>query len=111
MSEDLREQVKKHYGEIAGKVQTGGSSCCCGTSCCSSVVNPSLFYESDYLKGLPKEAVAASLGCANPLVLADLKEGETVRGYHNYSFPVSTSLANSSGSPSARIASATVSES
>ncbi|HHW40071.1 MAG TPA: arsenite methyltransferase [Syntrophomonadaceae bacterium] len=78
MSEDLKEQVKKHYGEIAGKVQTGGSSCCCGTSCCSSVVNPSLFYESDYLKGLPKEAVAASLGCANPLVLADLKEGETV---------------------------------
>jgi len=78
MSEDLREKVKKHYGEIVGKVQTGGSSCCCGTSCCSSVVNPSLFYESDYLKGLPKEAVAASLGCANPLVLADLKEGETV---------------------------------
>jgi len=30
------------------------------------------------LSGLPKEAIAASLGCANPIVFAQLKEGETV---------------------------------
>ena len=30
------------------------------------------------MTGLPKEAIAASLGCANPIVFAQLKEGETV---------------------------------
>jgi arsenite methyltransferase len=35
-------------------------------------------YEDDDLDALPADAVAASLGCANPVALADLHPGETV---------------------------------
>lgn len=74
---DIRDTVKGHYGDIASKLQQGSASCCCGSSCCTSIVNPEVFY-SDQLRDLPAEAVNASLGCANPLVFAELKEGETV---------------------------------
>ncbi len=76
MGKDMREQVKEHYGEIAGKLQKGKASCCCGSSCCTSIVNPALY--GGHLHYLPAEAVNASLGCANPLVFAGLMEGETV---------------------------------
>ena len=77
MDKDMRKLVREHYGEIASKLQKGNSACCCGSSCCSSIVNPELLYD-DALNGVPAEAVNASLGCANPLVFAGLKEGETV---------------------------------
>jgi SAM-dependent methyltransferase len=35
-------------------------------------------YSPRELASLPKDAVAASLGCSNPVVLANLQEGETV---------------------------------
>ena len=38
---------------------------------------PSLYGEGDK-EGLPEEAVLASLGCGNPLAVADLHEGERV---------------------------------
>lgn len=81
MADNLRDFVKKHYGEIAQKVDGRGAvSCCCGSSssCCSSISNAELLYDDASLQGLPAEAVTASLGCANPLLLAELKEGETV---------------------------------
>jgi arsenite methyltransferase len=77
MGKDMLEQVKKHYGEIAVKMQKGKESCCCGSSCYPSIVNPEAFYDGQ-LRDLPVEAVNASLGCANPLEFAALKEGETV---------------------------------
>lgn len=40
--------------------------------------NPELLYDAGNLTGLPEEAVSSSLGCANPLALAQLKDGETV---------------------------------
>lgn len=77
MSKDMRDQVRDYYGEIASKLQKGKASCCCGSSCCTSIVDPELLYD-EHLDGLPAEAINASLGCANPLVFAGLKEGETV---------------------------------
>lgn len=77
MGKNMREQVKEHYSKIAGKLQKGKTSCCCGSSCCTSIVNPEAFYDG-HLDYLPAGAVNASLGCANPLVFAALKEGETV---------------------------------
>src|SRR5690606_34734348 len=38
------------------------------------------FYSSGDLEGLPEEAIQASLGCANPVALANLQQGETVLG-------------------------------
>lgn len=84
MNKEVKEKVKHYYGNIAEKVSSNSkASCCSGISCCSSsccgdVTNNSKIYNQDYLKGLPAEAVNASLGCANPMSIADLKLGEKV---------------------------------
>ena len=78
MSCEIREQVKKHYGDIAANVERRPGGCSCGCSCSSGDGIGSGIYDREYLENLPKEAVVASLGCANPLVFAELKEGEHV---------------------------------
>lgn len=79
MGSDVREKVKAYYGGIANKVnKQSKSNCCGGSSCCGSISDDSLIYKGEKLSGLPVEAVNASLGCGNPLVLAGLKEGEVV---------------------------------
>ncbi|MBK1811062.1 arsenite methyltransferase [Clostridium sp. YIM B02505] len=79
MEFDVKGKVKEYYGGIARKVNNGsGKSCCSGTSCCNEVSKTSLIYNGESLTYLPKEALEASLGCANPVVFAKLKEGETV---------------------------------
>ena len=62
----LREEVRERYAEAA----KGGS--CCGEECCGA------FYSADELSELPDAARLASLGCENPIAVADLHEGETV---------------------------------
>jgi SAM-dependent methyltransferase len=90
--EALREEVRERYAEAAAQVTQGrgeAASCCspAGTvSCCSPTVEGLGFDEfsdgalySDSERGeLPEEAVLASLGCGNPLAVADLHEGERV---------------------------------
>jgi SAM-dependent methyltransferase len=80
MGNEVREQVKQHYGELARRTEEGrGGFCCsCGTCSDSPISNARLLYEAENLSGLPEEAVSFSLGCANPLVLAGLKDGEVV---------------------------------
>ncbi|RKD31194.1 arsenite methyltransferase [Thermohalobacter berrensis] len=79
MNSDIKKNVKKYYGSIAKEVLNGSTNGCgCGPSCCSNPMDVTLFYEKETIKDLPKEAVNASLGCANPIIFADIKEGETV---------------------------------
>ncbi|HYF82925.1 MAG TPA: arsenite methyltransferase [Clostridia bacterium] len=79
MNSDVKQKVKSYYGGIAKKVnRESKSSCCGGSSCCNSISDDSIIYKGENLENLPIEAVNASLGCANPLLLAQLKEGETV---------------------------------
>ncbi|WP_054694027.1 arsenite methyltransferase [Syntrophomonas palmitatica] len=79
MSNDMREEVKKHYGNLAADINAGKSAGCCGAggSCRANVIGEAV-YDLNTLKDVPKEAISASLGCANPLVLANLQEGEIV---------------------------------
>ena len=52
---------------------------CCGPGVeASSIVFGSGLYDTDELAELPTEAVAGSIGCANPVALADLTNGEVV---------------------------------
>lgn len=78
--EKMREEVQKHYGEIARKIKAGGQGCCCGpsSSCCSTITRVDINYGREDLSPLPEEVLRASLGCANPLAVAELKEGEMV---------------------------------
>ncbi|MDF2673461.1 MAG: arsenite S-adenosylmethyltransferase [Clostridiales bacterium] len=76
MNNDIKGKVKEYYGSIAKKVDNKSKcSCGCGTSCCGDMTNSNL-YSSEYIADLPVEAVNASLGCANPITFAELKEGE-----------------------------------
>jgi arsenite methyltransferase len=79
---ELREEVRRRYAESARAVNEG-SSCGCGSgSCCDGESDTAVFGEALYdteLRGeLPAAAALASLGCGNPIVVADLHEGETV---------------------------------
>jgi arsenite methyltransferase len=77
--EGVRDMVKQKYGQAALRV-TSGEASCCGSTTAQSGCDPitSNLYGSAETAGLPREAVAASLGCGNPTALAELKPGETV---------------------------------
>jgi SAM-dependent methyltransferase len=76
---DIKEVVKHKYGEAALRVKSSGSSCC-GASPSSGCGDPitSNLYDVAQIGQLPQGAVLASLGCGNPMALAQLKPGETV---------------------------------
>lgn len=69
MDFDIKKEVQNFYGEVAKKKTCG---------CCQEMSRAERNYEGEYLDDIPEDAVKASLGCANPLVFAELKEGETV---------------------------------
>lgn len=74
-AKEVKEYVKKRYGEIAKGCQSCSPSCECGTSTVD--VGLKIGYSEEDLKSVP-EAANMGLGCGNPVVLANLKEGETV---------------------------------
>jgi SAM-dependent methyltransferase len=99
---ELREQVRDRYAAAALAVTAGGTNTdalaaegCCGSTgshgdgCCSAgscspasvEVDESFgagLYSGDERDELPAEALAASLGCGNPLAVAELRPGERV---------------------------------
>jgi arsenite methyltransferase len=79
---ELREEVRRRYADSARAVSEG-SSCGCGSgSCCDGESDTAVFgealYDADLRGELPAAAALASLGCGNPILVADLHEGETV---------------------------------
>ena len=96
---ELREQVRERYAAAAVRVTLGAddvaadgccapaaaeSSACCSTGSCApeSIEVDDTFgaamYSADEQNELPAEALAASLGCGNPLAVAELRAGERV---------------------------------
>ena len=75
----IQEAVKQKYAAVARQVTKGGSACCGGGAelTGSDPITTNLYDESQK-NALPKEAVAASLGCGNPTALAQLQPGEIV---------------------------------
>ena len=90
--QDMRERVRQRYAAAATAVQTGAGAACCGsgetaTSCCAPAAEAFVELDESFGAGLydraetadlPEAAVLASLGCGNPLAVADLHEGERV---------------------------------
>jgi arsenite methyltransferase len=82
---ELREVIREKYAAAAGIV-TGedvSAPACCGVE--GAIVTEeqrayfgSSLYDSDARGELPESAVLASLGCGNPIAIAELHEGETV---------------------------------
>ena len=90
MTDDaLTDTLKAHYGAAARKAASGlpvidDAACTPGADCCgpvatdaSDALGASLYAASD-LAELPGRAVAGSIGCANPVALAELTPGEDV---------------------------------
>jgi arsenite methyltransferase len=85
--DEVRDHVRARYASAAVSV-TEGQTASCGpssdVSCCGPgpvVTEPGFgaeLYEKADREGLPDAAVLASLGCGNPLVVADLHPGEVV---------------------------------
>ena len=83
----VRDEVREKYAAAALAIAAESAGCCgsssgCGTSaCCDGARRPpseATYYADADRAGLPADAVAASLGCGNPIAVADLAEGETV---------------------------------
>jgi len=81
-ADELREEVRRKYAEAARAAAGGDRAGCGGGSCCADGAAESDFGEALYAaeeRGeLPETAVLASLGCGNPMAVAELREGETV---------------------------------
>jgi len=87
---EVRDEVRRRYAAAALAVDGAAApaagcgcgrdaGCGCDDACCNegSAFGPEL-YEALESEHLPDAAVLASLGCGNPLAVADLHEGETV---------------------------------
>ena len=80
---ELRDEVRRRYAEAAAVATEGRAACDCGGGgCCEHVSGESGYaealYSVDERGELPDAAVLASLGCGNPIAVAELREGETV---------------------------------
>jgi arsenite methyltransferase len=80
--ETIHEAVRAHYAAAALNVINKASpSCCgddgcgCGDACCSADAS---LYSAGELAEVPDAAVLASLGCGNPIAVAELNDGERV---------------------------------
>jgi SAM-dependent methyltransferase len=92
MTEQIHETVREHYAAAARQLleaparpadDSCGSGCGCGEAPQPLEADGSGNwgadrYEAADLTGLPDAAVLASLGCGNPIAVAELREGETV---------------------------------
>jgi SAM-dependent methyltransferase len=95
-TDDLREEVRARYAQAATAVRGGSTNTelndalqvvddsCCSSSCCggdATTVDQSFgagLYDAGEQAELPAEALAASLGCGNPMAVAALRPGERV---------------------------------
>jgi arsenite methyltransferase len=85
MSTDLKEEIRSRYAEAAVRADAGqgcgGEACCAENGCCGDA-GPDAFgsslYDPQTQADLPQAALLASLGCGNPIAVADLHEGEVV---------------------------------
>jgi arsenite methyltransferase len=100
--EKIKEAVRDAYGGIARRYveepASSGSTGCCGpspaaeredaqsaqSSCCGpsetavEAAGAARFYSEEELDGLPETVTDVSLGCGNPLAIAELQPGEVV---------------------------------
>jgi SAM-dependent methyltransferase len=88
----LREQVRARYAAAATKVTSGQGGCGCGqpadcgcdSGCCGTAAKAeepgfgAELYAALDRDQLPDTALLASLGCGNPIAVAELHDGETV---------------------------------
>ncbi len=79
-ADELRDEVRRRYAEAA-RTAAQGANASCGETCCPQEAEGGFgaaLYAAEERGDLPEPAVLASLGCGNPIAVAELREGETV---------------------------------
>jgi len=76
--EQIHEAVKERYAAAARGAQAAQATCCGTTSQAEAELFGAVLYDETETGALPDAAVAASLGCGNPTLLANLRPGEVV---------------------------------
>ena len=79
-ADSMREAVRSRYADAARAVAEG-SGCGCGSgSCCEGekLDFGEALYTAEQRDALPEHATLASLGCGNPVAVAELNPGEVV---------------------------------
>ncbi|HUO47798.1 MAG TPA: arsenite methyltransferase [Acidimicrobiales bacterium] len=76
-AEQIHSAVRERYARAAEEAEEAEASCCSPTGAAVDLIGRSL-YGDDEAEGLPEGALAASFGCGNPTLLADLHPGEVV---------------------------------
>ena len=76
--QEIKEFVKQRYGEVARQASERAATSCCGAD--AEVKDPisARIYAPEELNEVPLEALLASAGCGNPVLLAELHPGEVV---------------------------------
>jgi len=83
---EIKQRVGKRYAQLARQAAEREPASCCSPqpSCCApaepAVADPisGQLYAPEDLREIPLEAALASLGCGNPVALAELHPGEVV---------------------------------
>jgi len=80
-SERVHEEVRSRYAEAARGVAAGRENPALDAGCCGpdgSATYGQILYTDAELEGVPEAARLASLGCGNPIAVAELRPGERV---------------------------------
>jgi ubiquinone/menaquinone biosynthesis C-methylase UbiE len=84
-AQQLQEVVRRRYAEAAIAATAGGCGCQADDSCCGNVACDGSddsfgagLYDPQQRSDVPEAALLASLGCGNPIAIAELRHGETV---------------------------------
>jgi arsenite methyltransferase len=87
---EIQQVVRDRYADAAVAAEasvasragrsTPASAGCCADGCCSEPTGTYglELYDAAEREGIPDAALLASLGCGNPIAVAELREGETV---------------------------------
>jgi SAM-dependent methyltransferase len=82
---DLKETIRERYGEAARSAAAAAGcsdpDCCAESGCCGDAGQDAFganLYEPLERDQLPDAALLASLGCGNPVAVAELHQGEAV---------------------------------
>src|SRR4030042_536715 len=77
--QEIKEFVKQRYGEVARQASQRAATSGCGSS--AEVAKDAIsarLYAPEETNDVPLEALLASAGCGNPVLLAELHPGEVV---------------------------------
>jgi len=77
-ADEIKESVKKKYGQISSQSRSENASSCCGATGCCDTVDYAIFAEDYSTKSGYNSDADLGLGCGLPTEFAKIKPGDTV---------------------------------